>query len=195
MDVKAYKQQLLDQLYAPYIKCKECPLGLLGRTNVVFGEGNPDAALMFIGEGPGQNEDTQGRPFVGRAGQLLNSIFERIGIERSDVFITNIVKCRPPSNRKPLPLEMNTCKSILLINQIKIIRPKVICTLGSTAIAGLIENPDVKITAIRGKVLAQKWYNACVLPTYHPAYVLRNTAELETLYQDIKDAFDLANAL
>src|SRR5437870_4631307 len=123
MNPKTYKQELLDKLYAPYKKCMECPLGNLGRTHVVFGEGNPDADLMFIGEGPGKEEDEQGRPFVGRSGKLLNHIFEIIGIHRKNVFITNIVKCRPPNNRKPLPIESNTCKSILLLNQIKIIRP------------------------------------------------------------------------
>jgi len=101
MDPKKYKQELLDQLYAPYEKCKMCPLGSLGRTNVVFGEGNPDASLMFIGEGPGKDEDEQGRPFIGRSGRLLTKILNAVGLDRKEVFITNIVKCRPP--KKPCP--------------------------------------------------------------------------------------------
>lgn len=120
MNAKMYKQNLLNELYKPYQQCIACPLGSLGRTNVVFGEGNPDAELMFIGEAPGREEDKQGRPFVGRSGQLLNRILELAGIKRPDIFITNIVKCRPPNNRKPLPLEINICKKILLSNQIKI---------------------------------------------------------------------------
>lgn len=96
MTPQEYKQQLLNQLYAPYIKCTMCPLGLLGRTNVVFGQGNPDAKLMIIGEGPGQDEDKQGLPFVGRSGKLLNKLLEALDTSRSEVFITNIVKCRPP---------------------------------------------------------------------------------------------------
>ncbi len=185
MNAKMYKQNLLNELYKPYQQCTACPLGSLGRTNVVFGEGNPDAELMFIGEAPGREEDKQGRPFVGRSGQLLNRILELAGIKRPDVFITNIVKCRPPNNRKPLPLEINICKKILLFHQIKIIRPKTICTLGSSAIQGLLEK-NVKITKLRGTLLQLDEIN--VIPTYHPAYVLRNPKELETLLNDIKKA-------
>ena len=185
MNAKMYKQNLLNELYKPYQQCTACPLGSLGRTNVVFGEGNPDAELMFIGEAPGREEDKQGRPFVGRSGQLLNRILELAGIKRPDIFITNIVKCRPPNNRKPLPLEINICKKILLSKQIKIIRPKTICTLGSAAIQGLLEK-NVKITKLRGALLQLDAIN--VIPTYHPAYVLRNPKELETLLNDIKKA-------
>jgi len=185
MNAKMYKQNLLDELYRPYQQCAACPLGSLGRTHVVFGEGNPDANLMFIGEGPGRAEDEQGKPFVGRSGQLLNRILELAEIKRSNVFITNIVKCRPPNNRKPLPLEINTCKKILLFNQIKIIRPKTICTLGSAAIQGLLEK-NVKITKLRGTVVQIDSIN--VIPTYHPAYVLRNPKELQTLLNDVKKA-------
>lgn len=168
----------------------QCPLGGLGRTNVVFGDGNPDAHLMLVGEGPGREEDEQGKPFVGRSGKLLNRIFEIIGIARRDLFITNIVKCRPPNNRKPLPNESRTCKNLLLINQIKIIRPKVICTLGSAALEGLLEQ-EVKITKIRGK--QQIFEGILLIPTYHPAYVLRNPKELEFLTDDIKLAHQLAH--
>ena len=193
MNAKAYKQQLLDQLYAPYKKCLQCPLGSLGRTNVVFGDGNPDANIMFIGEGPGQDEDTQGKPFVGRSGKLLNTIFDLLHIKRQDVFITNIVKCRPPNNRKPLPNESNTCKNLLLLKQIKIIQPKVICTLGSSALQGLLDNYDeIKITKIHGKPIEHAFKGITIIPAYHPAYVLRNPKELETLYADIEKAFKFA---
>jgi uracil-DNA glycosylase family 4 len=188
MTVQAYKQHLLEQLYAPYKKCLQCPLGAQGRTKVVFGEGNPDARLMFIGEAPGQEEDAQGRPFVGRSGRLLNTIFEAIGISRPDVFITNIVKCRPPNNRKPTLQESITCKSLLLINQIKIIRPDVICTLGSAALEGLLER-EVKITKMRGIFIENGFQSVPILPTYHPAYVLRNPPELKTLADDIATAY------
>lgn len=189
MDIKKYKQQLLNQLYAPYKKCLACPLGSLGRTNVVFGEGNPDARLMFIGEGPGKEEDAQGRPFVGRSGKLLNRIIENIGIKRQDIFITNIVKCRPPNNRKPLPIESQICKNLLLLNQIKIICPKVICTLGSTATQGLLEK-KIKITKIHG--IRINMGSIIIIPTYHPAYVLRNPKKQSILTQDIQTALEYA---
>jgi len=185
MNAKMYKQNLLNNLYKPYQQCTACPLGSLGRTHVVFGEGNPDATLMLIGEGPGKAENEQGKPFVGKSGQLLNRVLELAEIKRSNVFITNIVKCRPPNNRKPLPLEINTCKKILLFNQIKIIQPKTICTLGSAAIQGLLEK-NVKITKLRGTVLQINSIN--IIPTFHPAYVLRNPKELQVLLNDLKKA-------
>lgn len=194
MDIKIYKQRLLDKLYAPYIKCIECPLGFQGRKNVVFGDGNPDAKIMFVGEGPGQQEDIQGKPFVGRAGKLLNKVFELVGLQRSDVFISNIVKCRPPNNRKPLEIEAFTCTNLLLFNQIKIIRPKVICALGASALQGLLNNYDAKISKVRGKpIVADNLPNYIIMPTYHPAYILRNPAELQTLFQDIKKAHEIAS--
>lgn len=171
MDQKQFKQQLLDALYEPYKKCLLCPLGFLGRTTVVFGEGNPDADILFIGEAPGKDEDIQGRPFVGRSGQLLNRALGLVGIQRSDVYITNIVKCRPPQNRAPLPDEAGTCMNLFLSNQIKIIRPRVICTLGSIALSNLLGKP-VSITKIRGIPIHQD--SLIILPTYHPAYILRN---------------------
>jgi len=167
----------------------QCPLGGMGRTNVVFGEGNPDANLMFIGEGPGRDEDLQGRPFVGRSGRLLTKIMEAVGIKREEVFITNIVKCRPPGNRKPLANESNACKNLLLLNQIKIIRPKVICTLGAASLEGLLEKP-VKITKIRGSEL--NFESTKLIPTLHPAYVLRNPKALKDLASDIEKALELA---
>lgn len=161
----------------------ECPLSTLGRTNVVFGYGNPDTQLLFIGEAPGRDEDLQGQPFVGRSGRLLTKVLESYNIVREQVYITNIVKCRPPNNRKPLPLEAKTCKNLLLFNQIKIIQPKVICTLGSFALQELLGQP-VQITKVRG--IPIKKGDITIIPTYHPAYILRNPVELKSLVHDIE---------
>lgn len=183
MDVKKFKQQLLDELYRPYKKCTMCPLGEMGRTKVVFGEGNPDAALMFVGEGPGKEEDEQGRPFVGRSGKLLNRTLELVGIKREEVFITNVVKCRPPGNRTPTPLESGTCKNLLLYKQIKIVQPKIICTLGTSALVALIDESK-RISDVRGKLITKNQLN--IFPTYHPAYILRNQKEANTFLNDFR---------
>ncbi len=192
MDPKAYKEMLLEILYTPYRQCTACPLGSLGRTHVVFGQGNPNASIMFIGEGPGRDEDLQGLPFVGRSGQLLNHVLEAVNIERKDVFITNIVKCRPPHNRQPLPNEMDTCKKILLLDQMKIIRPRIICTLGSTALQGLLDKP-CKITQVRGQKLS--YAQTPLIPTYHPAYILRNPKELNQFAEDLSLVASMAQTL
>jgi len=183
MDIKKYKQGLLQELYSPYRKCQQCPLGLLGRKHIVFGEGNPNSKLILIGEGPGQKEDELCRPFVGRSGQLLTRVLETLGTKRENVFITNVVKCRPPKNRKPLPNESDICANLFLFKQIKIIRPVVICTLGSAASQAFL-GKDIKITKIRGKTF--KWNEIKIIPTYHPAYILRNNRELENFINDIK---------
>jgi len=183
MDIKKYKQELLEKLYKPYKNCQECPLGHLGRKHTVFGEGNANAKLMFIGEGPGQKEDELCRPFVGRSGQLLTRVLESLGTKRENVFITNVVKCRPPKNRKPLPNESDTCTHLFLFKQIKIIRPAAICTLGSSSTQAFLGN-DIKITKIRGKIFT--WNKIKIIPTYHPAYILRNNRELENFINDIK---------
>ena len=189
MDLKKYKQELLEQLYKPYKRCKMCPLGDLGRKNIVFGEGNPDSKLIFIGEGPGQKEDELCKPFIGRSGQLLTKVLKTLGLSRKDIFITNIVKCRPPKNRKPLLSESKTCINLLLFEQIKIIKPKVICTLGSAATRVFFEK-DVKITKIRGNIFEKNEIK--IIPTYHPAYILRNNRELENFASDIKLAKKLS---
>ena len=180
MDRKHFKQKLLNELYKNYHQCTRCPL-VQGRHHIVFGEGNPDAKLMFIGEGPGRDEDIQGCPFVGRAGKLLNEVLQAVNLKREDVFITNIVKCRPPNNRTPLPAEISLCKP-LLVNQIKIIRPQIICTLGSCATKALLAQ-DVKISQIRGKIIEKE--KIAILPTFHPAYILRNQKELSKFFDDI----------
>ena len=187
--MKTKKQVQLNQLYKPYHRCLKCPLGSLGRTHVVFGEGNPNADLILIGEGPGRDEDLQGRPFVGRSGKLLTKILEIIGVKRNDIFITNVVKCRPPGNRKPLPKESNTCKNLLLFKQIDIIKPRVICTLGSAAIEGFTGKP-VKITQIRGNEFTLKSFT--LVPTFHPAYILRNPSKVSILTEDLQKALSLS---
>jgi len=187
---KLLKQELLNQLYAPYKNCTACPLSRQGRKNVVFGTGNPDAKLMLIGEAPGAGEDAQGIPFIGRAGQLLNHALEAIGVDRSELYITNIVKCRPPKNRTPIPCEIETCKKLILEKQLKIICPQIICTLGAAATKGLLDDPTLKISKVRGK--QAKYNGITILPTYHPAYILRNRKELKTLMLDITTAYNIA---
>ena len=154
--------------------CTRCRLHK-GRTNLVFGVGNVNADIMFVGEGPGADEDAQGEPFVGRAGQLLNNMIAAMGLRRQDVYIANIVKCRPPANRTPERDECDTCSPFLL-RQIAVIRPKVIVALGATAVEGLL-GKTVGITRLRGNW--QTYRGTLLMPTYHPAYLLRNQAPSE----------------
>jgi DNA polymerase len=178
------KQHLLQELYAPYIQCQQCPLAFLGRTNVVFARGNPNAKILLIGEAPGKDEDIQGKPFVGRSGKLLNEVLQALTLSpENDVYITNIVKCRPPNNRATLPIESITCKNLLLYNQIQIIKPHVICTLGATATNSLLDK-ELKITKVRGTHM--KYGIITVIPTYHPAYILRNQSKLMTFTNDLE---------
>jgi len=188
MNQKKSKALLLQALYEPYKKCIACPLGKLGRQSVVFGQGNPDAKLMIIGEAPGKEEDEHNAPFIGRSGKLLTKALTALGIDRNELFITNSVKCRPPKNRKPTPRETKTCKDILLVNQIKIIQPNVICTLGSTAIEALLEKP-VKMNKIHGTKL--RFDSTIVIPTYHPAYILRNPKKMDLFLKDLQTAFSI----
>lgn len=190
LNIREQKQLLLDQLYAPLTNCHQCPLGSMGRSTVVFGKGNPNARIMLIGEAPGKDEDIQGKPFVGRSGKLLNEVLQTVGIQPEDTYITNIVKCRPPENRAPLPVEASACKKLLLHYQIQIIQPKVICTLGATAINYLLEE-DLKITKIRGTKLQFK--NVTIIPTYHPAYILRNKSQLIALKNDLEMVLECSN--
>ncbi len=160
----------LEELAAKAAHCTSCRLHE-GRHEVVFGEGDPDAKLMIVGEGPGADEDVQGRPFVGRAGQLLDRILEAAGIPRSSVYITNIVKCRPPGNRNPLPDEAKICSSLWLNKQIELVRPQIIVPLGSVATQFFL-GEKVPITRVRGKWF--EWNGIKVFPMFHPAYLLRN---------------------
>ena len=171
--------------------CTRCPLAQ-GRTQTVFGEGDPCAPLVFVGEGPGQEEDRTGRPFVGRAGELLTKMIAAMGLARHQVFIVNMVKCRPPDNRTPLPNEVAACFGYLL-RQLQIIAPKVIVTLGNPAAKGLL-GPDTEgITRIRGTwrslpALAEGLGGIPVMPTFHPAYVLRyyTPAVREQVWSDLR---------
>ena len=189
MTKKEIKQHCLDELYAPYKNCTQCPLSILGRTHVVFGRGNPDASLLLIGEAPGRDEDLEGKPFVGRSGKLLSKTLAALDIDEKSIYITNIVKCRPPQNRAPLPHESSICTKLFLEKQIKIITPTVICTLGSCA-TNLLLQATVGISKIRG--IAQLYKNITLIPTYHPAYILRNPKELKTLAQDLLTAYTIS---
>ena len=162
--------------------CTRCKLHTLGRTQVVFGVGNPQADLMFVGEAPGADEDIQGEPFVGRAGQLLTKIIEAIGMRREDVYIANVIKCRPPGNRNPEPDEVEQCEPFLF-RQIDTIQPKVIVALGKFAAQCLLRTTE-PITRIRGKEF--KYRDAILMPTYHPAYLLRNPSAKRDVWEDMK---------
>jgi uracil-DNA glycosylase len=161
--------------------CVKCPLART-RTTVVFGEGNERAHLVFVGEAPGEDEDAQGRPFVGRAGKFLDQMIQRVGLSRKDVFICNVLKCRPPQNREPDPAEVELCKGYLFA-QLQLIRPKVICTLGRHAY-NTVMNVDERITKIRGQFTE---YNGIkLLPTYHPSFLLRNQERVKEGFEDME---------
>jgi DNA polymerase len=163
--------------------CTRCKLHQLGRRQVVFGTGNPHAALMFVGEGPGADEDQQGEPFVGRAGQLLTKIIEAIGLARGDVYIANVIKCRPPGNRNPEPDEIATCGPFL-IEQVDIIRPRVVVALGTFATQTLL-GTDAPISRLRGQ--AHPFRNgATLIPTFHPAFLLRSPDRKRDVWEDMK---------
>ncbi len=162
-------------IHAEILRCRKCSLAA-ERTQAVPGEGNFRAELMFVGEGPGRDEDEQGRPFVGRAGQLLTKIIQAMKFDRTEVFITNIVKCRPPNNRVPQRDEVDMC-SPYLVEQIKNIRPKVIVTLGKSATDFFVPDSTEKMTAIRGRFY--EWRGIPVMPTFHPSYLIRNEGNKE----------------
>lgn len=165
--------------------CQRCKLSK-GRTNIVFGEGNVDAELMFIGEGPGMEEDRQGRPFVGDAGQLLTRLIEKMGFKREDVYIGNIVKCRPPLNRDPEDDEINTCLPFIK-GQIEIISPRVIVALGRISSQTLI-GLKVPISKLRGRFY--QYGNVPLMPTFHPAYLLRNPKDKWRVWEDAQKVIE-----
>lgn len=171
----------LDTLCRQALECRQCRLASM-RRHVVFGEGNPSAGLFVIGEAPGADEDLQGRPFVGRSGQLLDKILLAIGFERNDVYIGNIIKCRPPQNRNPLPDEIECCKPWLM-NQIGIVRPKMLLLLGKVAANTMLDN-NLSMGAMRGKIIRWNHYD-CVV-TYHPAALLRNPAWKRLCWEDVQ---------
>lgn len=161
--------------------CTRCALAA-GRNQLVFGDGDPNARLMFVGEGPGADEDAQGLPFVGRAGQLLNNMINAMGLRRDQVYIANIVKCRPPQNRVPEPVEANTC-SPFLFRQIDIIRPEVIVALGATAATYLL-GAKSPLAALRGRIHHLR--GAKLIVTYHPAYLLRDPRQKKEAWADLQ---------
>ena len=171
----------LDEVRKALGDCKRCKL-CSGRKNLVFGVGNPKARLVFVGEGPGAEEDNQGIPFVGRAGQLLTKIIEAIGLKREDVYIANVIKCRPPQNRNPEPDEVEKCEPFLF-QQIDIIKPKVIVALGKFGAQTLLRTLD-PISRLRGRVFDYR--GAKLIPTFHPAYLLRNPSSKRDVWEDMK---------
>jgi uracil-DNA glycosylase len=171
----------LEALRAEIGDCRRCKLHA-GRTNIVFGVGNPRAELMFVGEAPGADEDLQGIPFVGRAGQLLTRIIEAMGFTREDVYIANVLKCRPPENRNPEPDEVAACSGFVR-RQIAVISPKIIVTLGRYA-TDLLIGSNVAISKVRGKFMEME--GVAVIPTFHPSYLLRNPAAKREVWEDMK---------
>ena len=171
----------LDKLKMEALDCHKCQLGQ-SRTHVVFGIGNEKADLMFVGEAPGAEEDRTGKPFVGRAGQLLTKIIQSTGLTRDDVYIANVLKCRPPGNRNPKSNEIEQCEPYLL-RQIDLIEPKVICALGTFA-AQILLRTDERISKLRGNFY--NYHGTKVMPTYHPAYLLRNPENKRQVWEDIQ---------
>lgn len=175
-------QRLLELARQELGDCTRCRLHQT-RTHIVFGEGSPTARLVFVGEGPGSEEDQQGRPFVGRAGRLLDKMIQALGLARSEVYICNMVKCRPPNNRTPNSDEIETC-SPFLIKQIEAIQPALICALGACAAQGLLGSTEY-ISRLRGKV--HSWRGIPLIATYHPAYLLRNATQKAAAWQDFRE--------
>ena len=169
-DAAVSREEALARIAAEVAECDRCPELVAGRTRTVPGQGSPHTKLVFVGEGPGEEEDRQGLAFVGRAGELLTKMIEAIGLTREQVFICNIIKCRPPGNRTPMPDEAANCMPYLA-RQLEIIRPRVICALGGTAAKWLLQTND-GITRLRGRFYPYR--GAQLMPTFHPAYVLRN---------------------
>lgn len=184
------KENLLRKLREEIGDCKRCKLSGK-RTNIVFGEGSPDAKLMFIGEAPGREEDIQARPFVGDAGMVLTRLIEKMGFRREDVYIANIVKCRPPMNRDPEADEMEECKGFVE-RQIEIIHPQVIMSLGRISAMALTGDAKLKITAIRGKFFDYK--GILLIPTFHPAYLMRNPKDKWLTWSDAQKVLEILGA-
>jgi uracil-DNA glycosylase len=175
------RDETLEEIRADLGDCARCQLSEK-RTTIVFGVGNPRAELMFIGEGPGHEEDRQGIPFVGAAGQLLTKIIEAIDLTRDQVYIANVVKCRPPNNRDPEPGEVEACRPFL-DRQIDAVRPRVICALGRVSALNLLQT-DEGITRLRGRIFSYR--GAKLVPTYHPAFLLRNPGKKRECWDDMK---------
>jgi DNA polymerase len=179
---RAHKVDALVTIQEEIGDCTRCPLAYAGRRKIVFGDGDANARLMFVGEGPGADEDVQGLPFVGKAGQLLNNMIQAMGLKREQVYIANIVKCRPPNNRTPEPVEANTCDQFLL-KQIDVVQPEVVVALGSTAATYLL-GVKQSLSALRGR-----WHRcrgAKLAVTYHPAFLLRDPRMKAEAWKDLQ---------
>lgn len=191
-DFKEDKRKLLEELYKKIESEKTCIL-YEGASGYVFGEGNPYSPVVFVGEAPGEEEDQLKRPFVGRAGRYLNQKLEEVGLKREEVYITNVVKSRPPGNRKPTPKEMQSCLSYLK-KEIEIINPKLIVCLGATALEGIL-GKNLPITKHRGQVFDYPYNRKIkVLLTYHPAYILRNPGAEREFMEDLKKVKELLSS-
>ncbi len=180
--VPAHKAEALLAIQEEIGDCTRCPLAYAGRRKIVFADGDANARLMFVGEGPGADEDIQGLPFVGKAGQLLNNMIQAMGLKREQVYIANIVKCRPPANRTPEPVEANTCSQFLL-KQIDVVQPEIIVALGSTAATYLL-GVKQSLAGLRGK-----WHScrgAKLAVTYHPAFLLRDPRMKSEAWKDLQ---------
>ena len=175
------RTEALAELEAEVVACRRCPL-YRTRTHHVFSDGTPEAKLVFVGEAPGREEDLQGKPFVGAAGQLLTKMIEAIGLRRESVYICNVLKDRPPGNRTPLPEEVEACRPFLQ-RQLMLVQPKVICALGAVAAKAML-GPSVAITKIRGVVC--DYEGVPLVPTFHPAYLLRNPDAKRLVWRDLK---------
>jgi uracil-DNA glycosylase len=178
----AQKAEALAAIQEEIGDCTRCPLAYAGRRKIVFADGDANARLMFVGEGPGADEDTQGLPFVGKAGQLLNNMIQAMGLKREQVYIANIVKCRPPANRTPEPVEANTCSQFLL-KQIDVVQPEIVVALGSTAATYLLGMKQ-SLAGLRGK-----WHScrgAKLAVTYHPAFLLRDPRMKGEAWKDLQ---------
>lgn len=181
METAAVSAETLETVRAELGDCQRCGLGA-SRTKLVYGVGNPNARLVLVGEAPGREEDLQGEPFVGEAGRLLDKILQAMGMRREDVYICNVLKCRPPNNRDPFPEEVATCEAFL-VRQIAAIRPQVIIGLGRFAVHSLLKT-KAPISKLRGEW--QEYQNIPLMPTYHPAYLLRNPEGKRDVWEDMK---------
>ena len=180
-NISTNNEEQLKKVSQEIANCQLCQLAKK-RQNLVFGDGNPNAQIVFVGEAPGADEDQQGLPFVGRAGQLLTKIIEAMGIQRKDVYICNILKCRPPGNRNPLPEEISLCEPFLK-KQLQAISPKVICAMGTFAAHTLLKT-DVPISLLRGRF--HTYDGIKLMPTYHPAYLLRSPSAKKPVWEDVQ---------
>jgi len=189
-DEKRTVDETLDQVRSDLGDCRRCKLAA-GRKHIVFGSGSPAADLMFVGEAPGAEEDEQGLPFVGRAGQLLTRIIEAIGMQRDDVYICNILKCRPPGNRNPESDEITACEPFLL-RQIAAVKPEVVCALGAIGAQALLRTKE-QISRLRGQLIEYRGIK--LMATYHPAYLLRNPGAKRKVWEDVQKVRDYLRSL